>query len=162
VNLAGTETGAPTYYAWFEFYPHPAYLIGNYVNGVCNSDCVSPGDIIFAEVKVGGGGVKGQKGKQFAVTITNETQNWSFSTSSAANGAKQSSAEWIAETPFGCSTKGGFCDLSDFDIAYYGEKYAPIHNTVTESATVGGQTGTLGSFGNAVQEAICPIFELKT
>jgi hypothetical protein len=153
VNLAGTQNGTPTYYAWFEFYPHAAFLIGDYTNGVCNSDCVFVGDVMSAEVKAGGGGAKGQHGgQQFTATITDVTQNWTFTTSSAVNGAKQSSAEWIAETPFGCKTPGGLCDLADFGVAEYGNHYTNVPNT--EYATVGGQTGALGSFGNNVQEAI--------
>ena len=156
VNLQGTATGTPTYYAWFEFYPQDAFLIGNYSgSGVCESDCVSPGDIITAEVKfsgAGGGGFRHRSGPRFTVTITDQTQGWSFTTTATVPGAKQSSAEWIAEAPFGCDTSSGFCDLADFGTADYGEQVTSVPNTAY--ATVGGNTLPLGGFGSNVQEAV--------
>jgi hypothetical protein len=154
VNLLGTKTDTPTYYAWFEFYPKGAYLIGNYNrNGVCISNCVLPGDTISAEVTASGNNPKGARnGQSFTVTITDETQHWSFTTASSVSGAQQSSAEWIAETPYGCNTTSGYCQLSDFGIVYYGEQTTNVANTAF--ATVNGATKALGSFGSSVQEAI--------
>src|SRR6266852_7946500 len=47
VEQTGTDSdcqnGAPTYYAWYEFYPHPSFLI----NGLT----IRPGDVIEAEVR---------------------------------------------------------------------------------------------------------------
>lgn len=158
VNLEGTATGTPTYYAWFEFYPQDAYLIGNYSNtGVCESDCIAPGDTISAEVKFSGSttsGVRHHRGSQFTVTITDETKGWSFTTSSTVAGAEQSSAEWIAETPYGCDTSSGFCELSDFGTVDYGEYYADPSVANTSYATVAGVTGSIVSFGSSVQEAM--------
>jgi hypothetical protein len=154
VNVLGTKTNTPTYYAWFEFYPKGSYLIGNYnKKGVCTSNCVFVGDTISAEVTATGNSPKGGRGGQsFMVTITDETQGWSFSTSSTVSNAQQSSAEWIAETPYGCNTASGFCQLSDFNTAYYGEKNTSVPNTAF--ATVNGVTQALGQFGGNVQEAI--------
>jgi hypothetical protein len=156
VNLAGDQTGTPTYYAWFEFYPQDAYLIGSYNSaGVCEADCVLPGDTISAEVKFSGrssGGFRHRSGGQFTVTITDETQGWSFTTTSTVPGAKQSSAEWIAETPYGCDTASGFCQLSDFGLVDYGDYFTSLANTAF--ATLNGTTQPLGSFGTAVQEAV--------
>jgi hypothetical protein len=154
VNLTGTQTNAPTYYAWFEFYPQGAYLIGNYTgSGACISDCVLAGDVISAEVKASGSaGGRFRRGQQFTVTITDETRGWSFTTSASVPGAEQSSAEWIAETPYGCNTTSGFCQLSDFGTAGFGEENTRISNTAF--ATVNGVTQALGSFGSSVQEAI--------
>lgn len=152
-------TSTPTYYAWFEFYPQDAYYIGNPDNSF-EGYSVQPGDVISATVKYSGSaGAKGHRQSgalQFTATITDESNShgWTFTTSSSVNGAKQSSAEWIAETPYGCSTASGFCYLSDFFTADYGEADAPISGTVTASATVSGVTGALGSFGNSVQEAV--------
>jgi hypothetical protein len=61
-------------------------------------------------------------------------------------------AEWIAEAPSGCNTASGFCQLSDFGVAYYGEKNTSIANTAF--ATVSGVTQPLGSFGSSVQQAV--------
>jgi hypothetical protein len=158
VNLEGTKTGTPTYYAWFEFYPQDSFLIGNYNSstGACESDCVAPGDVISAEVKFIASGTSGPRrrtSQHFTVTITDESKAWSFTTSSTVPGAKESSAEWIAETPFGCTTASGYCDLSDFGIVDYGEEFAPVSKTVTASATIGGVTRALGGFAN-VEQAI--------
>jgi hypothetical protein len=154
VNLEGTKTGTPTYYAWFEFYPRGSYLIGSYNrNGVCTADCVAPGDVISAEVTASGNAAKGRFGGQpFTVTLTDETKGWTFTTTTTVSGAQQTSAEWIAETPYGCSTASGFCPLADFGVADYGYGYTNVLNTA--SATVSGVTQALGSFGGSVQEAI--------
>jgi hypothetical protein len=156
VNLLGTKTDTPTYYAWFEFYPKGAYLIGNYNrSGVCISDCVSPGDYISAEVTATGSSPRGARGGQsFTVTITNESKSWTFTTTSSVPAAQQSSAEWIAETPYGCNTASGYCQLSDFGKAYYGEKYTSPYVGNTAFATVNGATLPLASFGSSVQEAV--------
>jgi Peptidase A4 family len=157
VNLEGTKTGTPTYYAWFEFYPQDSFLIGTYNDtGLCETDCVAPGDIISAQVKFNASASHGPHSRtagNFSVTIVDETKGWSFTTTSTVPGAKESSAELIAEAPSGCDTASGFCDLSDFGIADYGEEFAPISNTVTASATIGSVTQALGSFAN-VEQAI--------
>jgi Peptidase A4 family len=152
VNAADTQGNTPTYYAWFEFYPHSAYYIGNPDDNFSGYS-VSPGDYISAEVKSrsSSGGPRHSGGQQFTVTITDQTQGWTFSTSSSVS-AQQSSAEWIAETPYGCSTKSGFCLLTDFNVADYGEEFTPFSGTA--SATVSGKTGAISSFGNDVQQAI--------
>jgi Peptidase A4 family len=156
VNLAGTATGTPTYYAWFEFYPQDAYLIGNYNgSGVCESDCVAPGDTISAQVKFSGtsaGGFRHRSALAFTVTITDETQGWTFTTSSTVPGAKQSSAEWIAEAPYGCDTSSGYCELSDFSVANFGDSFTAVANT--SYATISAKTLPLGGFGSSVQEAV--------
>jgi hypothetical protein len=154
VNLLGTTTNTPTYYAWFEFYPNGAYLIGNYNrSGACISGCVFPGDKISAEVIASGSSPKGIRGGQaFTVTITDETRGWSFTTTSTVPNAQQSSAEWIAETPYGCRTASGYCQLSDFGSVYYGQGYTGVGDTAY--ATMNGVTKALGSFNSSVQEAV--------
>src|SRR5947209_16411999 len=68
VEQTGTDSdcqnGVPTYYAWFEFFPHPLFLI----NGLT----ISPGDHMTAEANFNG---------RFTVTITDTTTGVSFSTS---------------------------------------------------------------------------------
>jgi Peptidase A4 family len=159
VNLLGTETGVPTYYAWVEFYPQNPFLVGNYSNaGVCLSDCVYPGDKMVASVTVLGAGAStpAPKGSshsstEFGVTVVDVTRGWEYSTSAAVPGAKQTSAEWIAETPYGCNTSSGFCQLSDFGTADYGAQYTNV--AISSYATVNGKMGPIGSFGNAVQDS---------
>ena len=148
VEQIGTDSdcvsvvGAPntkTYYAWFEFYPKGAYLIGSYdrKTGRCQSFCVSEGDAITAEVSYGGGGPKGRGGASFTVTITDQPLNgasWSYTTSSSVANAQQASAEWIAEAP----SSGGVLPLADFNyVAFSGAQ-----------ATIGGTTGYIGDFAN--------------
>jgi hypothetical protein len=134
VEQIGTDSdflsGSPTYYAWFEFYPKSAYII-NIVH-------IEPGDIISAEVVYSGG--------RFVVSITNENTSQSFTTSSKVPSAKRSSAEWIAEAP----SSGKILPLADFGTAYFGLSYTLVASTC--SATVGGATGSIGSFGPSVQE----------
>lgn len=144
----------PTYYAWFEFYPQDAYYIGNPDENFAGY-VVSPGDYISAKVTyTSSSTAKGPRlsgSQQFTVTITDVTRDWTFSTTSSVRGAQQSSAEWIAETPYGCNTKSGFCYLSDFSAANYGEEFTSVQNTAY--ATVSGVTQPLASFSN-YQEAI--------
>ena len=139
VNLLGTQN-TPTYYAWFEFYPKGSYLIGSYnrKTGLCQSNCVSVGDLITADVSYGSGGPKGNRGSSFTVTITDKPAGgsapWSFSISSSVASAQQSSAEWIAEAP----SSGGVLPLADFGSVTFSSGQATIGNT----------TGNIGSFSN--------------
>jgi hypothetical protein len=129
VEQIGTDSdcqnGQPVYYAWFEFYPHPSFLV--------NSLTIKPGDVISAEV------IAGAKGA-FTVTLTDVTTSATFSTSTRIHSAQQSSAEWIAEAPY----SGGVLPLADFGTAYYGQNNTGVSNT--SDATIGGATGVIGSF----------------
>jgi hypothetical protein len=162
VNEEETEATGPNYFAWFEFYPQNSYTIGNYTDaGVCESDCVKPGDIISAEVTYigGGGGPRHGAAAVFKMTITDVTQQWTFSTHSAVSGAEQSSAEWITEATYGCGPmEADYCNLTNFGTADYGKKYAPVPsgNTIllTGSATVSGVTQAVGDFTSSLQESI--------
>ena len=126
VEQTGTDSdcqnGAPTYYAWYEFYPHPAFLI----NGLT----ITPGDHITAEASF--------SARSFTVTITDTSTSQSFSTSARVHSAQRSSAEWIAEAP---SSSGGILPLADFGTVSYSSC----------TATVNGTPGTIGSFGSSVQ-----------
>lgn len=119
------QSGTPTYYAWFEFYPNPMFMI--------NSVTIHPGDVISAEVSSTGGG-------SFTVSLTNVTTNQSSgSISTQVPGAQQSSAEWIAEAPSGA---GGVLPLANFGTVLFSQN----------GATVGGTAGAIGSFGSNVQD----------
>ncbi len=126
VEQTGTDSdcqnGAPTYYAWYEFYPHPAFLI----NGLT----ITPGDHITAEASF--------SGRSFTVTITDTTTGHSFSTSARVHSAQRSSAEWIAEAP---SSSGGILPLANFGTVSF----------AACTAKVGTASGTIGSFGSSVQ-----------
>ena len=68
VEQTGTDSdcqnGTPTYYAWYEFYPQPSYLI--------TSLTIRPGDKISADVSYGSTG--------FTATISDISTGKSFST----------------------------------------------------------------------------------
>jgi hypothetical protein len=133
VEQTGTDSdcvgGTPTYYAWFEFYPHPSFTI--------NTVTVHPGDTIEAEVAGDGTGT-------FSVTLTNKTTGATFSTSTKVRSAQQASAEWVVEAPY----SGGILPLADFGSASFGQDYTAVRSTST--ATVGGVTGSIGSFAGKV------------
>jgi Peptidase A4 family len=135
VEQTGTDSdcqnGAATYYAWYEFYPHPSFLI----NGLT----IRPGDHISAEASF--------NGKSFTVRITDTTTGHSSSTSAKVRGAARSSAEWIAEAP---SSNSGILPLANFGTVSYGTDNTGIANTCY--ATVGGTTGPIGAFGSSVQQ----------
>ena len=135
VEQTGTDSdcqnGVPTYYAWFEFYPHPMFMV--------NTLTVHANDYISAEAKYVGN-------NRYMVTVTDITTRQSFSGTSRVNNAQRSSAEWIAEAPSGSR---GVLPLADFGVASFGQNYTPVSNT--GSATVGGKSGLIGSFGSNVQ-----------
>jgi hypothetical protein len=127
VEQTGTDSdcqnGAPTYYAWFEFFPHASFLI--------NGMTITPGDHMTAQASF--------SGRSFTVTITDTTTGATFSTSSSVKRAQRSSAEWIAEAP---SSSGGILPLADFGTV----------NFSSSTATLNGSTGTIGSYGSSVQQ----------
>ena len=134
VEQIGTDSDcqnrAATYYAWYEFYPSPSYLI--------SSLTIHAGDAMSAEVKYSSG--------TFTASITDVTTGKSFSTSATVN-AKRSSAEWIAEAP---SSNRGVLPLADFGTVYFGFDNTNVIGTCY--ATVSGVTGAIGSFGSSVQQ----------
>ena len=134
VEQIGTDSdcqnGKPVYYAWFEFYPHPAFI----VNGLV----IHPGDEISAEVSAGAKGA-------FTVTLTDNTTGQTFSTSTKIPSAAQSSAEWIAEAPW----SGGVLPLADFGVVDYGQKYTRVSQTC--DTTIGRPTGPIGSFTGNIE-----------
>jgi len=136
VEQLGTDSdcqnGQPVYYAWFEFYPHLAYLV--------NSVAVHPGDQISAEVSAGAKG-------NFTVSMTNLTTAQSFSTTTKVPSADQSSAEWIAEAPY----SGGVLPLADFGSVTFGNSKLP------NTATIGGTTASIGSFPSASVDKITMV-----
>ncbi|HYC11093.1 MAG TPA: G1 family glutamic endopeptidase [Nitrososphaerales archaeon] len=134
VEQTGTDSdcqgGSPTYYAWYEFYPAPSFVISG-VN-------VHPGDKMGALVKYAGG--------SFTVGIEDFADKQYFTTSAAVPSALRTSAEWIAEAP---SSFSGVLPLADFGTADFGLDYTGI--ATTSYADVGGTVAPIGSFGASVQ-----------
>ena len=110
VSTNGRRTDTPTYYAWFEFYPAGSYII-EFSKGI------KPGDTISASVTYNGqasSGRRGASGPEFTISIEDVSTGQSYSTSAVVSGAKQSSAEWIAEAPC-CENNGDILPLADFN-----------------------------------------------
>ena len=123
VEQTGTDSdcqnGAPTYYAWYEFYPHPSYEI--------TSVAIHPGDNIYASVTF--------SGNKFTLFLQDVTTGQSFTKTSKVN-AQRTSAEWIAEAP---SSSGGVLPLANFGTI----------NFNTDRATVSGTTNYINAFPSA-------------
>ncbi|HME18684.1 MAG TPA: G1 family glutamic endopeptidase [Nitrososphaerales archaeon] len=134
VEQTGTDSdcqgGSPTYYAWYEFYPNPSFII----SGIA----VHPGDKVGALVKYAGG--------SFTVTIKDFTGGQSFTTSATVPSAQRNSAEWIAEAP---SDFFGVLPLANFGTADFGFDYTGI--ATTSYANVGGTLAPIGSYGGSIQ-----------
>ena len=126
VEQIGTDSdcqnGSPTYYAWYEFYPHFAYNIP--LN-------IKPGDVVSAEVSYSGG--------KFTVAITDRRTGQTWSTTQKAPNAKRSSAEWIIEAPY----SGGILPLANFGTVAFGQHYTNV--PLTCDATIGPTSGPVGS-----------------
>lgn len=126
VEQTGTDSdcvnGQRQYYAWYEFYPHPAYYAGSLT-------ALTPGDIITAKVTY-----SNTKGGTFTVTITDTNiKKGTFSTTAKMN-AKRTSAEWIAEAP---SSSGGVLSIANFGTVAFSSSHA---------ARNGGAPGSIASF----------------
>jgi Peptidase A4 family len=122
VEQIGTDSdcvnGQPTYYAWFEFYPHFSYNI--------DSLSVKAGDVISAEVNYAANG-------RFAVSIS-VNGGTPFSTSTKLNQAARSSAEWIIEAVWG----GGVLPLADFNTVSYSADNATVGKTSSPIGLIAG------------------------
>lgn len=78
------------------------------------------------------GEVTGDALGNFVLRLTNNTTHNTFSTTQSASRAKRSSVEWVMEGP----SNGGLTNFGS--VGFTGT-----------SATISGQSGTVGSFGNA-------------
>ena len=139
VEQTGTDSDcvgtSPNYYAWFEFYPHPSYLISGLT--------IKPGDRMSAKVAY--------NGSEFTITIKDVTTGKSYSKSSTVRGAARSSAEWITEAPC-CTGSGGILPLADFGTVLFGEDSSGVSSTnyAKDSTT----SGVIGAFPAADIEEI--------
>jgi hypothetical protein len=85
----GKKGGGPSYYAWFEMYPHAVVVLSG------STYPVVPGDLITASVSV--------SGLVYTLTVSDGSK-WHFSTNQTSQTRPQnSSAEWIAEAPSSCT-----------------------------------------------------------
>jgi hypothetical protein len=144
-TLSAIINGAPTYYAWYEFYPSPMYEI--------TSVKIKPSDIIFASVTYTGSSKtrtrfgRGGSASTFSITINDTTTGVSYTTTGTVSNAARSSAEWIAEAP---SSYSGVLPLANFGTVGFGYDNTQVAGTCF--ATVSGVSGAIGTFGSAVQE----------
>jgi hypothetical protein len=101
VEQLGTDSdchgATPSYYAWWEMYPAPSVTIPT------SKYPVQQGDTLTASVSV--------SGEQFTLSITS-SEGWTFTkTKTGTSALKQSSAEWIAESP---EVGGSLAKLANF------------------------------------------------
>jgi hypothetical protein len=134
VEQTGTATqcyeGTVQYYAWYEWYPAASVII--------SSVPVSPGNTMSAEVKFSSG--------KFTASITDTTTGKSFTTpATKVSGAKENSAEWIAESPYG--------SIGELPLANFGTVYFTSATAVT--TTHSGTIGTFPSANIAIITAVC-------
>ena len=132
VEQLGTEqdyiNGQPSYYAWFEMYPHFSYYITAPGDGR-----VAPGDTITAEVKYAGGG-------RFTLSMKS-SRGLNFSTTQKLNSAQRLSAEWIMEAPW----SGGVLPLAAFGTIGFNGCYATATTAGSSSQKSLGDWIGLGS-----------------
>jgi hypothetical protein len=79
------------YNAWWEMYPGGPTIIGNL--GLTDDDPVYPGDVMSASVTAT------TTPGTFTLSIEDQTQNWSFTTTQSNPGAAGASAECVEEQP---------------------------------------------------------------
>lgn len=132
VEQTGTDSdcngATAVYYAWYEFYPHPSITISTVP--------IASGDTVYASVTF--------SSPNFTVFLKDISTGKSFTKSSSVSTAQRTSAEWIAEAP----SSGGVLPLADFGTIHFGVDSTSV--AATNSATVGGTTGYIGSFSTAV------------
>jgi hypothetical protein len=128
VEQLGTEgdcsNGSPSYYVWYEMYPK----FGYYINIP-----VKAGDNFSASVTYSGR-------NSFTLSITNNTQHKSFSTSQKSPQARRASAEAIVEAPY----SGGTLPLANFGKAYFTNTRAngnPVGNYTYDAITMNNPYG---------------------
>jgi hypothetical protein len=104
VEQLGTEAdcsgGSPSYYAWYEMYPHPGYYV--------RSITVKPGHSYTAKVNYAGSG-------NYILSLVDNTSGASFSIKQKMPSAKRTSAEVIVEAPW----SGGVLPLANFGTASF-------------------------------------------
>ena len=130
VEQTGTDSdcshGAAVYYAWYEFYPAFPVTI--------TSVTIHPGDTVSAEVHY----VNSTVG--FRILLDDVTTGVSYTHAGKVASAARSSAEWIGEAP----SSSKVLPLANFGTVKFGTDATGVAGT--DTATVGGTTGAIGSF----------------
>lgn len=126
VEQLGTDSdcasGSPRYYAWYEMFP------ANSVNLSTTKYPVKAGDHLTSSVS--------RSGTTYTLSLSS-SEGWTFSITKSQSGLKNSSAEWIAESPSLCNASScTLAKLTDFGI---------VHWTGAEAA-VGGALEAVSSF----------------
>ncbi len=119
------DSGAPSYYAWYEMYPNPSVQLPSQYP-------VQPGDQMTALVAANSAGTS------FTLEIKDATAGWTFSTTQTGSGFARSSAEVIAEAPSSCTLL--FC--SEVPLADFGQ----INYSGSSVINASGTKGSLASF----------------
>ena len=113
VEQTGTEqdciNGSANFYAWFEMYPKPSYLVTNYA--------VVPGDTVTAEVKYVGNGTY--------VLSLDSSRSGHFEIRQKSMKALRRSADYIVEAPF----SGGTLPLAQFGTISFSNSNAVVNGT---------------------------------
>jgi len=96
----GGKVGGPRYYACYQMFPQPVVVLSPFVYPV------APGDSINASVSA--------SGLTYTLTISDGSR-WRYSMNQTSRTQpRNSSAEWIAETPTSCSARCKPLPLADF------------------------------------------------
>jgi hypothetical protein len=106
-----TESGVPTYFAWYEIVPAPSVRV---------SLKIHPGDTITSAVLVTGTNV--------LVQVKDRTRGVSFTKRLTVANPDVSSAEWIAEAPSECEMRCQVLPLANFGTVAF-TKIAAIANS---------------------------------
>jgi hypothetical protein len=97
------QNGSPSYGAWFEAYPSPSYGY---------DATVEPGDQFYAYVSA--------SGDSYELVIEDDTQGWYGVQNVTVSGARDASAEIIAEAP----SSGGILPLTNFGTVAFSDAQA--------------------------------------
>lgn len=120
VEQTGTEQdcyrGVPSYYAWYEMYPHSSVRV---------SLNVGAGNTMTGSVQFSGT-------NSYTLTIADTTTGKTFTTVQRLSGAGRQSAEWVAEAP---SSFFGVLPLSNFGTVSF----------TSAGATLNGHTGVINN-----------------
>jgi hypothetical protein len=153
VEQIGTDSNCTlfngSYWAWYQMYPSGPVVI----NAVPANSPVFPGDHMSASVTANGDG-------SFTLTITDNTADWTFSTTQTDINAQQASAECIEERPdalglpladfgsvtfTGCETTAGNGNGAGVATPIWDHRYQP--NELTSNGTVQAVTSSLSGDG---------------
>jgi hypothetical protein len=131
VEQTGTEADclgtSPRYYAWYEFYPHRLFVLSQTIYPV------SPRDRLSARVS--------QAASSVTVTLNDQTQHWTYTTTVPAKHLGFSSAEWIAEGPSNQLTDFGSVDFTAATASTDGVTQRPIDSLSNDAITMQTRSG---------------------